>query len=746
MKTKTSIMLISRLIYHILKIDVRSLIHKSILVFNNERSTQGFLHAIKHIKQMRLHITRYICGKPLLTNDVYVSLDKTGWPTRLSHLKPLTKSIIGLRALMTIMTFTKSWTPKSKERKRMSPDYSSIDKESIVSSPYTIPIWFIKEFVSVHKMQLKEPLYTDRDHYISTKMSPNGPSTISSIWSWQSLEPKTIESIKFFLAGQWNYFTDWWEKLKDLPVKGKIKLGLSGKLAIREDPEGKLRVIAMVDYHSQFVLRRLHKELFSLLKLLPCDRTTTQDPFHKWEDNREYFYSLDLSNATDRFPIDLQGKLLSVIYNNRLYADHWKQLLVSRAYYDPQGNKHFYSVGQPMGAYSSWVMFTLTHHLVVSWAAHLSGYDPFTFDQYIILGDDIVIKNQRIAQRYTNIITKLGVSISKQKTHVSKDTYEFAKRWIKGGIEITGIPLRGILSNLELVSIYNTISVYRNRVCAVGDTTMATIGAVLHKVTFNFLSRKFYLPKQEIMNLAQDLHALMRFNNNSPYDELREYLALKLKDSDLVIPPERLIRKYLRALFSEIMSSKVMMFSLKSRNQIHKLKKVIETDLGITDIEKLPVVEGLISSMTSVIERLKRSKADDFDLIEESLIINQPEPDKIVKLFRDPTQTLTNACSIWRMMFKVMREGLIDETQYEASLAQVHHYITNDGTDEMAQPGYDLVWDEDAWWKLIIMDFETYKDSNWNTCLKTIFENDINKNVNKVATPFFSPLIYQSTS
>jgi len=44
-------------------------------------------------------------------------------------------------------------------------------------------------------------------------------------------------------------------------------------------------------------------------------------------------------------------------------------------------------------------------------------------------------------------MTKLGVDISVPKTHVSKDTYEFAKRWIKGGREITGIPLRGILNN-----------------------------------------------------------------------------------------------------------------------------------------------------------------------------------------------------------------------------------------------------------------------------------------------------------
>jgi len=63
------------------------------------------------------------------------------------------------------------------------------------------------------------------------------------------------------------------------------------------------------------------------------------------------------------------------------------------------------------------------------------------------LGDDIVIKNDKVAQKYIGIMTKLGVSISMHKTHVSKDTYEFAKRWICKSKEITGIPLKGIVSN-----------------------------------------------------------------------------------------------------------------------------------------------------------------------------------------------------------------------------------------------------------------------------------------------------------
>jgi hypothetical protein len=51
-----------------------------------------------------------------------------------------------------------------------------------------------------------------------------------------------------------------------------------------------------------------------------------------------------------------------------------------------------------------------------------------SFKNYIILGDDIVINHDGVAKRYTKLMNKLGVEVSASKTHVSKDTYEFAKR------------------------------------------------------------------------------------------------------------------------------------------------------------------------------------------------------------------------------------------------------------------------------------------------------------------------------
>jgi hypothetical protein len=81
----------------------------------------------------------------------------------------------------------------------------------------------------------------------------------------------------------------------------------------------------------------------------------------------------------------------------------------------------------------------------------LCGFNEFK--DYIILGDDIVIKNNRVAQKYIVLMTRLGVDISLPKTFVSNDTYEFAKRIIKDNKEITGLSLKGILGNINNVYI-----------------------------------------------------------------------------------------------------------------------------------------------------------------------------------------------------------------------------------------------------------------------------------------------------
>jgi len=59
----------------------------------------------------------------------------------------------------------------------------------------------------------------------------------------------------------------------------------------------------------------------------------------------------------------------------------------------PEGGRIKYNAGQPMGAYSSWPVFALSHHLIVQIAGQRAGF-PVPYSNYMLLGDDIVLGDE----------------------------------------------------------------------------------------------------------------------------------------------------------------------------------------------------------------------------------------------------------------------------------------------------------------------------------------------------------------
>jgi len=95
----------------------------------------------------------------------------------------------------------------------------------------------------------------------------------------------------------------------------KIVRPLSGpytnrRLSLVYDPESKTRVIGIVDYFTQVILAPVAKQMFTCLRSIPQDRTFTQDP-HIVAPEGNYYHSIDLKAATDRFPLWVQKVLLS---------------------------------------------------------------------------------------------------------------------------------------------------------------------------------------------------------------------------------------------------------------------------------------------------------------------------------------------------------------------------------------------------------------------------------------------------
>jgi len=106
----------------------------------------------------------------------------------------------------------------------------------------------------------------------------------------------------------------------------------------------------------------------------------------------------------------------------------WRYLLTSRSYFHEKAGSLRYSVGQPIGALSSWAILALTHHVIIQVAAYRTGYQGW-YPFYAFLGDDVVILGTRVAEEYLSIMRYLGVPINLGKSISSdKGLLEFAKR------------------------------------------------------------------------------------------------------------------------------------------------------------------------------------------------------------------------------------------------------------------------------------------------------------------------------
>jgi len=233
------------------------------------------------------------------------------------------------------------------------------------------------------------------------------------------------------------------EDAKDLALNIKESRVIHSKLSIKREGGGKDRVFAMVDYWTQCALKPLHNRLFKILRTIPQDCTFDQDKgrevLKQWSLDKDC-YSLDLSSATDRFPIDLQAKVLEAMCSDDTFVENWRTLMTDRDF-RYSGKEYRWSVGQPLGAYSSWSMFTISHHLVVMESFRRAGQSP----KYYLLGDDIVIKGRLAADHYTKIMNELGVEIQRTKT-LSRDAIEFAKRVFTAGLEVSPLPCKALAS------------------------------------------------------------------------------------------------------------------------------------------------------------------------------------------------------------------------------------------------------------------------------------------------------------
>lgn len=251
--------------------------------------------------------------------------------------------------------------------------------------------------------------------------------------------------------------------------KGTYKTNKSiehGTIGLSSEPGGKTRLFTIGDYWRQNAMLPIHDYLMLCLKHNShTDATFDQKAgFARLLKVRSKgMWSFDLSKASDRIPAYLQYVLIKQIFRNKELALTWWRLMTNTGFLHRKTKvKVKWEVGQPLGLLSSWPAFSLLHHYLVWYCAKEAGLDPKGFNQYLILGDDIVIWNESVALRYEKLLSELGVDINRSKSFISAEynnSFEFAKRQAVKGQEITGISF--VILRNATKSIYNLIDLYK---------------------------------------------------------------------------------------------------------------------------------------------------------------------------------------------------------------------------------------------------------------------------------------------
>jgi hypothetical protein len=247
-----------------------------------------------------------------------------------------------------------------------------------------------------------------------------------------------------------------------------VELPEMGIIALIQEAGYKLRFAANPHRVYQQALRPLGTALFAALKSVPNDFTFDQERGVEFISHllQQGFpaASMDLSNATDNAPLELQLVLLGQLG----VSTRWLQFFASTCRGDWLCNRSRsrfgwetirWSVGSPLGLYPTFASFALWHHAVVQGCFDTLERPKLSDGRwpYAIVGDDVFIGDWEVARLYRTRMEALGVAISEHKTLWSTTTAEFVGRVITPNSVVQGVKWKGRVTDESFVDFARNI-------------------------------------------------------------------------------------------------------------------------------------------------------------------------------------------------------------------------------------------------------------------------------------------------
>lgn len=229
-------------------------------------------------------------------------------------------------------------------------------------------------------------------------------------------------------------------------------------------------------------------------------------------------------------------------------------------------------------------------------------------------------------------MARLGVEISRTKTHVSKDTYEFAKRWISRDQEITGLPLRGVIQNITQPKVvYTIINDYCHRL-GIYISVITLVSRLYHNA--GFIKKLGRMTYKRCYNLLYHYDVAVKFRNGQlTYDQLRTYLAE-------MNPLVELQRELLPLMRDSLFNGSIGLVL----NQVNKMLRIKEDyisnllkDIDLNDLYAQPLINSINNFINRYINKIQELQFEDNPeiIINELSQIVLPDVDKLVLQVRD---------------------------------------------------------------------------------------------------------------